>query len=112
MFNQKETTKTCRINNRQAVQCIFPPVSAMLDLPASPSFADDWEIVPSESDGSLSVAETADGPWPPRVWWASLLMKHARALGLMVPAIERPVTCISACTGSFAEGFVLEAGSN
>ena len=84
-----------------------------MDLPSSPSFLDDWEVVASDLDGSaVGVDETADGPWPPRVWWASLLMKHARTLGLVIPAVDRPVTCVSACTGSFAEGFVLEAGSN
>ena len=42
------------------------------------------------------------------VWWAELLKQHTQNLGYLVPSLTRPVECISACTGSFAEGAVFK----
>ena len=42
------------------------------------------------------------------VWWADLLKQHTQNLGYQVPSLQTPVECISACTGSFAEGAVFK----
>ena len=83
-----------------------------MDLPSSPVSAGSspWEWVDSLSDtDGGSVREIGDAEPPPKVWWAQKLMMHTRTLGLMRPSLQNPVTCVSACTGSFAEGFVFEA---
>lgn len=91
----------------------FGHVLKVMDLPSSPvsGGSSPWELADSlsGSDGG-SVRETGAGDpaVAPKVWWAQKLMMHTATLGLMTPTLQNPVTCVSACTGSFAEGFVFE----
>ena len=80
-----------------------------MELPSSPVSADSssWEFVDPQPD-SGAVGEVGDGSSPPKIWWAKQLMSHTSSLGLVVPTLQNPVTCVSSCTGSFAEGFVFE----
>lgn len=86
------------------------------------SEADEWEVVtdpetpealsPGVSDDEVSIEAVsvfADSTGErQKVWWAGLLHKHATALGLQIPIVSAPISLLSGCSGSLAEGFVLE----
>ena len=80
-----------------------------MDLPSSP-VSSAWEQVDSlsDTDGHVAGVGNAAAEALPKVWWAQKLMMHTTTLGLTTPTLQSPVSCISACTGSFAEGFVFE----
>lgn len=41
-------------------------------------------------------------------WWAQALKDRTGSMGLQVPSLVKPVSTISACTGSFAEAAVFK----
>lgn len=69
---------------------------ARVAVPDEPSAAEDAHAPATDSPES-------------EVWWAPLMRDHARQLGFQVPTLSRPLKCLSACTGSFAEGAVMKA---
>lgn len=56
----------------------------------------------------VPVDEVEHDYGPEKIWWAELLIKHARELQMQIPTLTTPVTVISGCSGAFAEGFVME----
>ena len=83
------------------------PEEATLDSELDQECWDEIDDLHSDSSGELS--QRTDGSDPGnRSWWASLLMDHTHSLKMTPPTRETPVRLISCCTGSFAEGVVME----